>query len=400
MLTLSDRGIHMPPSPIRKLVPYAEAAKRRGLKVYHLNIGQPDIESPKVAIDAVKAIGDKVVEYSHSAGMETFRRKLADKYYKSVGIDITHDNIIATMGGSEAIFMAMTVCMNPGDEILIPEPFYANYNGFAMEAGINIKPIFSSIDNDFALPPMEEFERHITPRTKAIFICNPNNPTGYLYSRKELEQLRDIVLKHDLYLFSDEVYREYCYEGEKHYSIMNLEGIEKNAVMIDSVSKRYSLCGVRLGMLVSRNKDIIEAALRMGQARLCPPYFAQVAGLAALDTPQEYFDNVYNEYLSRRDTIVKALNSIDGVYCPTPKGAFYTIVKLPIDSSERFAQWLLEDFDYKGQTVMVAPGTGFYASRSLGHDEVRIAYVINKEDLLSAAECIREALKVYPGRKR
>ena len=401
MLTLSERGIHMPPSPIRKLVPYAEAAKRRGIKVYHLNIGQPDIESPVVAIDAVKAVQEHmVVEYSHSAGMESFRRKLAEKYYNPLGIDITYEDIIATVGGSEAIYIAMTVCMNPGEEILIPEPFYANYNGFAAEAGINIKPIFSTIDNDFALPPIEEFERHITPSTKAIFICNPNNPTGYLYSKRELEQLRDIVKKHDLYLLADEVYREYCYGGEKHHSVMNLEGIEQNTIMIDSVSKRYSMCGVRLGMLVSRNKDIIEAALRMGQARLCPPYFAQVAAEAALDTPKEYFENVYNEYIDRRNTIVNALNDIDGVYCPMPKGAFYTIVKLPIDSSERFAQWLLEEFSYKGQTVMVAPATGFYASRSLGHDEVRIAYVINKEDLLAAAECIREALKVYPGRKR
>ena len=401
MLTLSERGIHMPPSPIRKLVPYAEAAKRRGIKVYHLNIGQPDIESPVVAIDAVKAVQEHmVVEYSHSAGMESFRRKLAEKYYNPLGIDITYEDIIATVGGSEAIYIAMTVCMNPGEEILIPEPFYANYNGFAAEAGINIKPIFSTIDNDFALPPIEEFERHITPSTKAIFICNPNNPTGYLYSKRELEQLRDIVKKHDLYLLADEVYREYCYGGEKHHSVMKLEGIEQNTIMIDSVSKRYSMCGVRLGMLVSRNKDIVEAALRMGQARLCPPYFAQVAAEAALDTPKEYFENVYNEYIKRRNTIVNALNDIDGVYCPMPKGSFYTIVKLPIDSSERFAQWLLEEFSYKGQTVMVAPATGFYASRSLGHDEVRIAYVINKEDLLAAADCIREALKVYPGRKR
>lgn len=401
MLTLSERGVHMPPSPIRKLVPYAEAAKRRGIKVYHLNIGQPDIESPVVAIDAVKAVKEHmVVEYSHSAGMESYRRKLAEKYYNPLGIDVTYEDIITTVGGSEAIYIAMTVCMNPGEEILIPEPFYANYNGFAAESGINIKPIFSTIDNDFALPPIEEFERHITPSTKAIFICNPNNPTGYLYSKRELEQLRDIVKKHDLYLFSDEVYREYCYGGEKHHSVMKLEGIEQNTVMIDSVSKRYSMCGVRLGMLVSRNKDIIGAALRMGQARLCPPYFAQVAAEAALDTPREYFEEVYEEYIERRNTIVNALNDIDGVYCPMPKGAFYTIVKLPIDSSERFAQWLLEEFSYKGQTVMVAPGTGFYASRSLGHDEVRIAYVINRQDLLAAAECIREALKVYPGRKR
>ena len=397
MPILSEKGIYLPASPIRKLVPYAEEAKRRGIKVHHLNIGQPDIHTPEVAVEAVRAIHDKVFEYSHSAGIESYRRKLAG-YYSSVGIDLTYEDLLITVGGSEAIFMALTVCMNPGDEVLVPEPFYANYNGFAMEAGVNIKPIFSTIENDFALPPMEEFERHITPRTKAILICNPNNPTGYLYSQEELNQLRDIVKRYDLFLLSDEVYREYCYDGHKHISVMNLEGIEDNVIMIDSVSKRYSMCGVRLGTLASRNRAVIEAALKMAQARLSPPYLAQVAAEAALDAPKSYFEEVYNEYNKRRICIVNALNAIEGVYCPMPKGAFYTTVRLPIDDSDRFAQWMLEEFSHKGETVMLAPATGFYASRHLGHNEVRVAYVIKCEDLLAAAGCIREALKVYPGR--
>jgi len=396
MPNLSEKGIYLPPSPIRKLVPYAEEAKRRGIKVHHLNIGQPDIPTPAVAVEAVRAVHDRVFEYSHSAGIESYRRKLAG-YYTGIGIDITYEDLLVTVGGSEAIFMAMTVCMNPGDEVLVPEPFYANYNGFAMEAGVNIKPIFSTIENDFALPPMEEFERHITPRTKAILICNPNNPTGYLYSREELNQLRDIVKRYDLFLLSDEVYREFCYDGHKHISVMNLEGIEDNVVMIDSVSKRYSMCGVRLGTLASRNREVIEAALKMAQARLSPPYLAQVAAEAALDAPKSYFEEVYAEYNKRRICIVNALNEIEGVYCPMPKGAFYTTVRLPIDDSDRFAQWMLEEFSHKGETVMLAPATGFYASRHLGHDEVRVAYVLKCEDLLAAAECIREALKVYPG---
>lgn len=387
----------MPPSPIRKLVPYAEAAKRRGIKVHHLNIGQPDIHTPVGAIEAVKNITDSIFEYSHSAGNESYRRKLVG-YYDRAGIGVSHEEMIITVGGSEALFMSMTVCMNPGDEVLVPEPFYANYNGFAMEAGVNIKPISSTIGNDFALPPMAEFERHITSRTKAILICNPNNPTGYLYSQDELNQLRDIVLKHDLFLIADEVYREFCYEGE-HISVMNLAGMEQHVVMVDSVSKRYSMCGVRLGTLVSRNRDVIASALKMGQARLCPPYLAQVAAEAALDAPKSYFEKVHKEYRNRRDCIVRALNGIEGVYCPMPKGAFYAIVKLPIDNCERFCQWLLEEFDYNGQTVMLAPATGFYASRYLGHDEARIAYVLKEDDLLAAAACLREALKVYPGRK-
>lgn len=362
-----------------------------------LNIGQPDIPTPREAIDAVRNVDDTILAYGHSAGIESFRAKLVE-YYSRSGIDVSTDEMIVTVGGSEAIFMAMTVCLNPGDEILVPEPFYANYNGFAIEAGVNIKPIFSSIDNDFAMPSMAEFEKHITPRTKAIFICNPNNPTGYVYSRLELEQISNIVRKHDLYLFCDEVYREFCYDGVKHISVMNLKGIEQNVVMIDSMSKRYSMCGIRLGVIVSRNKDIIDAALRIGQARLCPPYLAQVAAEAAIDAPESYHASVFKEYKERRDCVVKALNNIDGVYCPNPKGAFYSIVKLPIDSSDRFAQWMLEEFEYEGHTVMLAPATGFYASMALGHDEVRIAYVLNKESLAIAAKCIEEALKVYPGR--
>ena len=397
MPRLSDKGLSLPPSPIRKLVPYAEEAARHGVKVYHLNIGQPDIPTPQVAIDAVKNIHDKICAYGQSAGLETYRRKLVG-YYQSVGIELGYENLLITDGGSEAIFMAMSVCLSEGDEVLIPEPFYANYNGFAVEAGIKVKTIPASIDNDFALPPIEEFDRHITPRTKAILICNPNNPTGYLYSQQELEQLRDIVLKHDLFLICDEVYREFCYDGAKHFSAMNLTGLEQNVIMIDSVSKRYSMCGVRLGTLASRNEEVLDAVLRMGQARLCPPYLAQVAALAALDTPKSYFEEVHDEYMARRDCIVKALNEIEGVYCPTPRGAFYSIVRLPVDDSERFARWLLEEFRYNDRTVMLAPAAGFYGTPGLGRNEVRIAYVLKREDLLAAAECMKEALKVYPGR--
>lgn len=399
MPSLSQKGIHIPPSPIRKLVPFAEAAKKRGVRVLHLNIGQPDIDTPQEAIDAVRGIHDRIFAYGHSAGQESYRRKLVD-YYQGIGISLSYDQIMITNGGSEAIFMALSVCLDPGDEILIPEPFYANYNGFAVEAGVVVKPVRSSIDNDFALPPMEEFDRQITPRTKAILICNPNNPTGYLYSQEELEQLRDIVLKHDLFLICDEVYREFCYDGAKHHSVMNLEGIQQNTIMIDSVSKRYSMCGIRLGALISRNAEVLDAVLRMGQARLCPPYLAQVAAEAALETPPEYFQAVYEEYRMRRKTIVEALNAIEGVYCPLPKGAFYALVKLPVDDSERFARWLLETFSYQGQTVMLAPGSGFYATPGQGTDQVRIAYVLNRDDLLAAARCLEEALKVYPGTLR
>lgn len=397
MLKISQKGIQMPSSPIRKLVPYAEAAKKRGVKVYHLNIGQPDIDTPQIAIDAVKGITDTIFEYTHSAGIESYRRKLAE-YYQSVGIDVTYDELMATVGGSEALFMAFTVCLNEGEEILCPEPFYANYNGFAVEAGVNIKPIRSTIDNDFALPPMEEFEKHIGPKTRAILICNPNNPTGYVYTKQELEKLAEIVKKHNLYLITDEVYREFCYDGVEHFSAMNLKGIEQNVIMCDSVSKRYSMCGVRLGALVTRNKDVFTAAMKMAQARLSPPYLAQVAAQAAVDTPQSYFDSVIGEYKMRRNTIVELINKIPGVYCPMPKGAFYATVKLPIDNSDKFAQWLLEEFSYEGQTVMVAPATGFYSTQGLGLNEVRIAYVLKKDDIVAAVKCLEEALKVYPGR--
>lgn len=398
MPKLSLKGQLMPPSPIRKLVPYAEEAKRRGIKVYHLNIGQPDIETPAGARAAVKNNEETIFAYSHSAGIESYRRKLVE-YYKSVGINVSPDEILVTEGGSEALFMALTVCLNPGEEVLVPEPYYANYNGFAMEAGVVIKPIQSTIDTDFALPPIADFEKHITPKTRAILLCNPNNPTGYLYSKEELETLAGIVKKHDLFLICDEVYREFCYDGEVFYSTMNLREIEQNVIMADSTSKRYSMCGVRLGTLVTRNREVYAACMNMAQARLSPPLLAQIAAEAAVDTPQEYFDGVIAEYISRRDCIVEALNKIEGVYCPTPKGAFYTIVKLPIDNCEKFAQWLLEEFSFEGQTVMVAPATGFYVTPGAGLDEVRVAYVIKKEDLLASAKCIEEALKVYPGRK-
>ncbi len=397
MPQISDKGRLMPESPIRKLVPYAEAARAAGRTVFPLNIGQPDIKTPEVAMDAIRNCTEKVIEYSHSAGNVSYRKKLA-KYYQNIGIQIDENEMLITTGGSEAITFAMLSCMNPGDEIIIPEPFYANYNGFAIAAGVVVKPITSSIENDFALPSIEEFEKIITPQTKGIVICNPNNPTGYLYSKEELESLRKLVLKHDLYLFSDEVYREFCYDGEEHFSAMNLEGIEQNVILMDSVSKRYSECGVRIGAMITKNKEVINTALKFAQARLCPPAFGQIAAEASLETPAEYFTEVYNEYIDRRNFTVEALNKMDGVYCPTPKGAFYTVVKLPIDDADKFAQWILESFEYKNQTVMVAPATGFYATPGLGKNEVRIAYVLKKEDLANAMETLAEALKVYPGR--
>lgn len=397
MPQISQKGNAMPASPIRKLVPYAETAKQKGRKVYHLNIGQPDIPTPQVALDAIKNNPLQVVEYSHSAGNESYRKGLA-AYYKTIGIDITHNDMLITTGGSEAITIAFMTCLNPGDEVIIPEPFYANYNGFATQAGVVVKPITSSIKNDFALPAISEFEKIITPKTKGIVICNPNNPTGYLYSQEELEQLASLVKKHDLYLFSDEVYREFCYDGNSHFSAMQLPGLENNVILMDSVSKRYSMCGVRIGALITKNKDVINIALRFAQARLCPPSYGQIAAEAALNTPKDYFDGVYNEYIDRRNFMVEALNRMEGVYCPTPKGAFYTVVKLPIDNSDRFAQWLLEDFEYNNETVMVAPATGFYATPGLGANEVRIAYVLNIDDLRGAMKCLEQALKVYPGR--
>lgn len=397
MPKISQRGHQMPASPIRKLVPFAEAAKKKGTKVYHLNIGQPDIRTPQEALDAIRNFDGKVIEYSHSAGNESYRRALAENY-RMHGIDVNHNQILITTGGSEAILFAMFSCMNPGDEIIIPEPFYTNYNAFALTANVVVKPITAHIDNGFALPPISEFEKQITPRTKAIMVCNPNNPTGYLYSREELMQLRELVLKHDLYLFADEVYREFCYGGNEHFSVMKLEGLEHHAVMMDSVSKRYSECGVRIGALVTRNKGIIDSALKYAQARLSPPSLGQVAGEASLKTPASYFKEVYDEYIKRRDFVIDALNKIDGVFAPKPKGAFYAIVRLPIDDSDKFCQWLLEDFSFKNQTVMLAPASGFYATPGLGKNEVRIAYVLNTNDLANAVECLAEALKVYPGR--
>ena len=387
----------MPPSPIRKLVPFAEKAKKEGKKIYHLNIGQPDIETPQTMINAIHNFSQKVVEYSHSAGIESYRRKLTG-YYKRFNIELDYTEIIITTGGSEAIEIAMMSCMDPGDEILIPEPFYANYNGFSTQANVKVVPIRSTIETGFALPPISEFEKLITPKTKAIMICNPSNPTGYLYTKDELEKLRDMVKKYDLWFFSDEVYREFCYDGKEYTSVMNLSGIENNVVMLDSISKRYSACGARIGALVSRNKDLMSTALKFAQARLSPPTFGQVAAEAAIDTPDDYFTKVKSEYVSRRDFVVKSLNEMDGVFCPKPSGAFYCIARLPIDNADRFCQWLLEDFSYENETVMLAPATGFYSRPDLGTDEVRIAYVLNLTDLSKAMKCLSEALKVYPGK--
>ena len=387
----------MPESPIRKLVPFADEAKKNGKTIFHLNIGQPDIATPQVALDAIKNIDREVIEYSHSAGYQSYRMKLAS-YYQGIGINVTNEEIIVTTGGSEALTFGFMSCFNPGDEVIIPEPFYANYNGFAETAGIKIKPVTSTIENGFALPPIIDFEKQITPKTKGIVICNPGNPTGYLYSKAELEQLAELVKKHDLFLFADEVYREFCYDGAKPFSTMNLKGIEEHTILIDSVSKRYSMCGARIGALITHNKDVLKAVMKFAQARLSPPTLAQIASEAALDTPQSYFTDVIEEYVERRDIMVDGLNRIEGVVCPKPKGAFYCIAKLPIDNSDKFCQWLLEDFEYGNQTVMMAPASGFYASKGLGKNEVRIAYVLKKDNLRKAVKCIEEALKVYPGR--
>jgi len=386
----------MPASPIRKLVPFAEAAKKKGIKVYHLNIGQPDIETPPAIVDAVRHAEIKVLEYSHSAGNESYRRKLV-QYYKKVGIEITHEQILVTTGGSEAIIFGFLTCLNPDDEIIIPEPFYANYNGFACAAGVNVVPITSYIETGFALPPIEEFEKVITNRTKAILICSPNNPTGYLYSAGEMEALKNICIKHNLYLFSDEAYREFCYEG-KHTSAMHLKGMEENVVMMDTISKRYSACGARLGALVTKNKQVYDAAMKFAQARLSPPGLAQILGEAAIDLPDNYFDIPKAEYLSRRNLLVERLNAMPGVFCPSPGGAFYAIAKLPIDDCDRFCQWLLESFSYKSQTIMLAPATGFYGTAGLGRNEVRLAYVLNLDAINEAMDCLENALMQYPGR--
>lgn len=399
MPKISKKGELMPSSPIRKLVPFAEAAKSRGVKVYHLNIGQPDIKTPEVALKAIKDMSNEVIEYGHSAGILSYRKKLAEDF-KKFDIHVNEDEIIVTAGGSEAITISFMACMDEGDEIISPEPFYANYNGFAVSAGLVVKPITSKIEDGFALPPIEEFEKLITPKTKGIVICNPNNPTGYLYSQKELETLAEIVKKHDLFLFADEVYRDFCYDGEKHFSTMHLKGLEQNVIMMDSVSKRFSMCGVRIGCIVSKNKDFMATAMKFAQARLCPPSLGQIASEAALDTPKEYFDAVYQEYIERRDFMVEELNKIEGVLCPKPKGAFYATVRLPIDDSDRFAQWILEEFNYENQTVMMAPASGFYNTKGLGKNEVRIAYVLKKEDLANAILTLKKALEVYPGRTK
>jgi len=395
MLQISKRGTDMPASPIRKLVPFAEAAKTRGTKVYHLNIGQPDIETPKMVLDAVRHSDFKVLEYSHSAGNESYRKKLVG-YYKSVGVDVNEKQIIITTGGSEAILFGFMACLDAGDEVIIPEPFYANYNGFAVEAGVTVVPITSHIENGFALPPIEAFEAKITPRTKAIVICNPNNPTGYLYSASEMEQLKNIILKHNLYLFSDEAYREFCYEG-KQISALHLTGVDEHVVIMDTISKRYSACGGRIGAFITKNQALLDATMKFAQARLSPPSFAQIAGEAAIDLPANYFDDTKAEYKSRRDLIVTRLNAMEGVFCPNPGGAFYAMAKLPIDDADKFCQWLLEDFAFENQTVMLAPATGFYGTPGLGKQEVRLAYVLNLEDINKAMDCLEAALKVYPG---
>ena len=385
----------MPASPIRKLVPYAEAAKKKGVKVYHLNIGQPDIETPKLALDAVRHFDFKVLEYSHSAGNESYRRKLAD-YYRRVGIDVDYNQIIITTGGSEAILFGFMSCLDAGDEVIIPEPFYANYNGFAVAANVVVKPLTSYIANGFALPPVGEFEKLITPRTRGIVICNPNNPTGYLYSREEMDTLRELVIRHDLYLFSDEAYRDFCYSGV-HTSAMNLKGAEKNVLMLDTISKRYSACGGRIGAFVTRNSAVLDTVLKFAQARLSPPSFAQILGEAATGLPADYFDATRAEYLKRRDLLVSRLNRIPGVFCPNPGGAFYAMASLPVDDSDKFCQWLLESFAHDNQTVMLAPAAGFYGTPGLGKKEVRIAYVLNTDDLNKAMDCLEKALREYPG---
>ncbi len=398
MPKISDKGIQMPASPIRKLVPYADQAVKAGKKVHYLNIGQPDIATPEIMIDAIRNVSFDIWAYTPSEGTASYRRKLAG-YYQSLGYAIDASNILVTTGGSEAITIAMQACLNPGDEIIIPEPFYANYNGFACSAGVMVKPVLSSIDTGFALPDIASFEALITEKTKAIAICSPNNPTGYLYSRKELEALRELCLKHDLFLLSDEAYREFCYDGQEFVSPMHLEGLEEHVILLDTVSKRYSACGARLGCLVTKNKEVWQASLKFAQARLSPPGVAQMAAEAAIDTPQSYFDEVKAEYTARRNTLVEGLNQIDGVFCPNPGGAFYVMARLPIDDSDTFCQWMLEHFELNNETVMMAPATGFYSTEGAGKNEVRLAYVLNENDLKKALACLEKALEVYPGRQ-
>lgn len=399
MPNISTKGQKMPESPIRKLVPFAENAKKRGINVIHLNIGQPDIKTPEVAMNAIRNFQPKVIEYSHSAGFKSYRKGLS-KYYKRMHISVSASDILVTTGGSEAITIAMNSIMDLGDEIIIPEPFYANYNGFATASGVTVKPISSNIESSFSLPAISEFEKLISKKTKAILICNPGNPTGYLYSIEELEALKGLVLKHDLFLIADEVYREFTYDGKKHISILELDDIHNHAIVIDSISKRYSMCGARIGCLVSKNKLLIATALKFAQARLSPPTFGQIAGEAALNTPDIYFSEVIEEYVLRRNLLIKGLNEIEGVLCPMPSGAFYCIAHLPIDDAENFAQWLLEEFSWKQKTVMVAPAQGFYSSPQIGVKQIRIAYVLNISELQDAIDIIREALNVYPGREK
>ncbi len=397
MPTPSQRGLLMPQSPIRKLAPLADKAKARGVKVYHLNIGQPDLKTPPTGLDALKKIDRTVLEYSPSDGFKSLRMKMLN-YYSRFNIDVSVDDIIITAGGSEAVQFAFMSCLDPGDEIIVPEPAYANYTAFAIAAGAIVKPVVSSIDEGFALPPVSEFEKLITPKTKGILICNPNNPTGYLYTRKEMNQIRDLVKKYDLYLFSDEVYREFCYTGAPYISAFHLDGIEDNVILIDSVSKRYSECGIRIGALVCKNKTVHESVIKFCQARLSPPLIGQIVAEASMDTPREYLDEMYNEYVERRKFLIDGLNRIHGVYSPIPMGAFYTVAKLPIDDSDKFCAWLLSDFDYEGQTVMMAPASGFYTSPEHGRNEVRIAYVLEKEELRKALVVLQKALEAYPGR--
>ena len=397
MPTISNKANTMPSSPIRKLVPFAELAKKQGVKIYHLNIGQPDIETPISFLNAVKNADIKVLEYSHSAGNESYRKKLCS-YYQEYNILLDHNDIMITCGGSEAIEIALKTCFNLGDEIIIPEPFYANYNGFCKSADVTVKPIRSFIETGFALPAISEFEKAITPKTKGIMICNPGNPTGYLYSKSELEALRDLVKKHDLFLLSDEVYREFCYDDKEYISVMHLQGIENNVILLDSISKRYSACGARIGAMITKNKMVMAAALKFAQARLSPPSYGQIGAEAALSTPKSYFEDVKKEYVARRNFVIEALNKMEGVFCPKPSGAFYCIAKLPIDNADKFCQWLLESFNYNMQTVMLAPATGFYSTPNAGTNEVRIAYVLNLNDLKNAMECLNEALKKYPGK--
>ena len=395
MPLISKKGIQMPESPIRKLVPFAEDAKKRGVKVFHLNIGQPDIKTPKIALDAVKNNTLKTLAYARSEGSETYRTKLA-KYYVKNNIPVTAKDIIATTGGSEALLFTIGSITDPGDEIIIPEPFYANYNGFSTASGITVVPVISKIEDNFALPKIEEFEKLITNKTKAILICNPGNPTGYLYSEEEIEKLKKIVLKHDLFLIADEVYREFTYDGLKHTSVLSLEGIDNNAIVIDSVSKRYSMCGARIGCVVSKNEEFIKTAIKFAQARLSPPTYALIASEAALDTPQSYFDDVIEEYVARRNTLIAGLEKIEGVKVANPKGAFYCVAQLPVKDSDHFAQWLLEDFNLNNETVMVAPASGFYSTPGEGKTQIRMAYVLNKTDLNRSIKILAAALKQYP----